>query len=64
MQVTQFPLSSVWVITADLKILVLWVVKSQCNSTISRVRESDYVDKFSALNTLKPPCKFRSQNCL
>lgn len=64
MQVTQFPLSSVWVITAGLEILVLWVVKTQYNSTISRVRESDYVRKFSALNTLKPLCKFRSQSCL
>ena len=64
MQVTQFLPSSVWVITAGLEILVLWVVKTQCNSTISRLRESDHMGKFSALNTLKPLCKFRSQNCL
>ena len=64
MQATQFPLSYVWVITAGLEILVLWVVKFQGNSTISRVRHSDYVDKFSALNTLNPLSKFHSQNCL
>ena len=64
MQATQFPLSYVWVITAGLEVLVLWVVKSQGKSTISRVRQSDYMDKFSALNTLNPLSKFHSQNCL
>lgn len=42
------------------RLLVLWVAKSQCNS--SRVRQGDYMDKFRALNTPNPPRKFRSQN--
>lgn len=49
-------------LSQQVSMLVFSTAKSQWNSTISRLWQSDYMDKFRAVNTPNPSHKFHSQN--